>query len=119
MNLNENEENTNNTKSFHNKRHAKEITILHDLLKLKRKRNTKDSLDINNLALSMEKQIFNNIITNEEIEFFNISDSGNSLSMNEIETDYSNGSNRSNCEAKILELKKALQDKPYFQFKIM
>ena len=39
--------------------------------------------------------------------------------MNDIETDYSNGSNKSVCEQKILQLKMALQDKPYYQYNII
>ena len=121
MKLNENEidEYPKIQKFFRKKKNARENNLSHELLKLKRKRNTQDSLEKNNILLSLDKENFNNIIINEEIDIFNISDSGNSFSMNDIETDYSNGSNKSVCEQKILQLKMALQDKPYYQYNII
>ena len=121
MKLNENEidEYPKIQKFFHKKKNTRENNLSHELLKLKRKRNTQDSLEKNNILLSLDKENFSDMIINEEIDIFNISDSGNSFSMNDIETDYSNGSNKSVCEQKILQLKMALQDKPYYQYNII
>lgn len=117
MHLNENEENKKScNNSFCNKNLKIHKRDLKNLLELKRKRNFKDTIEYNKIMLSETNDNLINMRINEEIDFFNLSTSDKSLSINNNENDYKYNNFNYNCDEKILQLKLALLDKPYFQF---
>ena len=87
-----------------------------NLLELKRKRSLNDAIEYNKIILSETNDNLINMRFNEEIDFFNLSTSEKSISINNSENDYKYNNFNYNCEEQILQLKLALQDKPYFQF---
>lgn len=117
MKLNENDEKkTISNISFNYKKVAIQKRALPKLLELKRKRNINDTIEYNNIIKSYENDIISTIKVNEEIDFFNLSTSGRSSSINKNESKFINNYDNYNCEEKIMQLKFDLQDKPYFQF---
>ena len=117
MYLNENEE---NKKSCNSSNCNKNLKIhkrdFKNLLELKRKRNFNDTIEYNKIMLSETNDYLINMRFSEEIDFFNLSTSEKSLSIDNYENDYKYNNFNYNCEEKILKLKLALQDKPYFQY---
>ena len=119
MHLNENE-NEENKKSCSSSNCNKNLKIhkrdFKSLLELKRKRNFNDTIEYNKIMLSETNDYLINMRFSEENDFFNLSTSEKSLSIDNYENDYKYNNFNYNCEDKILQLKLALQDKPYFQF---
>ena len=117
MHLNESEENIKScNNSFCNKKIKLHKREFQNLLELKRKRNFNDTIEYNKIILSETNHNLINMRFSEEIDFFNLSTSEKSLSINNNENEYKYNNFNCNCEEKILQLKLALQDKPYFQF---
>lgn len=114
MQLNEIEENKIiSNKSTNKHRIKKEKTINPKILKLKRMRDTEETINYYDIIGLNNNNNYNDIKFNEEMDFSNMSTSGKSLSLNQNENGYNNHYENYNTEEKILQLKIALQDQPY------
>lgn len=114
MQLNENEDNKIiSHKSTNKHRIKKEKSINPKILKLKRMRDTEETINYYDIIGLNNNNNNNDIKFNEEMDFSNMSTSGKSLSLNQNENGYNNHYENYNTEEKILQLKIALQDQPY------
>jgi hypothetical protein len=76
-------------------------------------RDTEETINYYDIVGLNNNNNYYDIKINEEMDIYNMSTSGKSISINKNDIEYNNDNEKNNSEAKILQLKIALQDQPY------
>ena len=114
MLLNEIEENKKFSNKFlHKNKIRSEKRINPNILKSKRMRDTEETINYYDIVGLNNNNNYYDIKINEEMDIYNMSTSGKSISINKNDIEYNNDNEKNNSEEKILQLKIALQDQPY------